>query len=118
MMPDPTILETIQQDWPLVVFAALGGGVLVGVKLVEHFWLAPEQKMSVVRYCIFAIFIILFLPFLGGIVATVYIANGDQISPILAFQVGLTSPAIVQSLMAAAGNKLAGNPVDVPDSEQ
>jgi len=118
MMPDLTMVETIHQHWPLVVFAALGGGVLVGVKLVEHFRLAPEQKMPIARYCVFALFIILFLPLLGGVVATVYIANGDQISPMLAFQVGLTSPAIVQSLMVAAGNQLAGSPVAVSDAEQ
>jgi len=37
-------------------------------------------------------------------------------SPVLAFQVGLTSPAIIQSFMAAAGNQVAseGRPIEDP----
>lgn len=119
MMSDPIMMaEAVHQHWPLIIFAALGGGVLVGVKLAGHFQLTPEQKMPLVRYVVFAIFITLFLPVLGGIIAAVYIANGDKISPMLAFQVGLTSPAIVQSLMVAAGNQLANKPVSVVDSRQ
>lgn len=118
MMPDPSMIETVEQHWPLILFAALGGGVLVAAKLVGHFQLAPEQKMPLTRYVVFALFVTIFLPLLGGIVAMVYIANGDQISPMLAFQVGLTSPAIVQSLMTAAGNQLASNPIPISDSAQ
>ncbi len=35
--------------------------------------------------------------------------NGDKISPILAFQIGLTSPAIVQKLIIAYANNMAKN---------
>lgn len=57
--------------------------------------------------CIF----LLVLPSLGTIVLLIYLANGDKISSVLAFQVGLTSPAIVQSMIIAAANNLQRQPL-------
>ncbi len=79
--------------------------VLFGLKMVEHFNRKREQKLSRSRYIIYMVFLLLTLPLLGSAVVAIYIFNGDKISPVLAFQIGLTSPAIVQSLIIAAADK-------------
>lgn len=91
----------------LVVIAVAGGLVLWALKIAEHFMRAEQDKMPLAKYLFFVISLFVGLPFLGGFVTSVYIMNGDKLSPILALQVGLTSPAVVQSLIIAAANSLA-----------
>lgn len=89
----------------LLCVAGFDGMVLFGLKMVEHFNRKREEKLSRSRYIIYLIFLFLTLPLLGCTVVAIYIINGDKISPVLAFQIGLTSPAIVQSLIIAAVDK-------------
>lgn len=95
----------------LVIVAAIGGVILFAFNLVEHFNRAKEDKLGFARYMAFFVFLFIGLPALGIVMVGVYLLNGDQLSPLLAFQVGLTSPAIVQSFLVAAANKLAGDGV-------
>lgn len=102
--------EFIAQLYPnihLLVIAFFGGIVLWGLKIAEHFMKAEQDKLPLVKYIFFVLALLICLPTLGVGVTSVYILNGDKLSPILALQVGLTSPAIVQSLIIAAANRMA-----------
>jgi len=100
----------------LIFISLLGGIVLFGFKLVEHFNRKPGDKMGHASYAGVFIFLLVTLPSLGALMTSIYIANGDKISPLLAFQVGLTSPAIAQSFMIVAANNIANKPEPVaPD---
>lgn len=101
------MLTTFSSHFLLIIVASLGGIVLAGLKIVEHFSKDEKDKLSAGKYCGFFVFVILALPFLGALVTYIYLLNGDKISTILAFQIGLTSPAIVQSLIIAAANNMA-----------
>lgn len=91
----------------LIIIAGIGGVILFAFSLVEHFNRAEDDKLGFARYMAFFIFLFIGLPALGVIMVGVYLLNGDQLSPLLAFQVGLTSPAIVQSFLVVAADKLA-----------
>ncbi len=91
----------------LIAIAVFGGFVLFGFKLAEHFGRREQDKMPVGKYVVFVVTLLLTLPLLGGCVTAIYLMNGDKLSPILALQVGLTSPAIVQRLIIAAANSVS-----------
>lgn len=116
MSIDPEVLEVLQSNIHLLTISILGGLVLFGLKLAEHFKRDPVDKMSKGRYTVYAIALFFFLPLLALIVTSVYLINGDKISPVLAFQVGLTSPAIAQGMIIAAANTMAKKPADVPSA--
>lgn len=99
----------LQPNIHLIVISIFGGIVLFGLKFTEHFMRSEQDKMPIQRYIIFFIGLLIALPFLGAGVTAIYLMNGDKLSPILALQVGLTSPAILQSLIIAAANSLAKN---------
>jgi hypothetical protein len=111
MPAEQSLLEILQAHSTLFFIASVGGLVLFGLKTAEHFNRAPENKLSWGRYTIWFVFLLLVLPSLGTMVLLIYLANGDKISPVLAFQVGLTSPAIVQSMIIAAANNLQRQPL-------
>jgi hypothetical protein len=90
----------------LIVISLFGGLVLFGIKIAEHFMRPDQEKLSLFKYIGFTLFLFFVLPILGAGVTSIYLLNGDKISSILAFQIGLTSPAIVQSLIIAAANNL------------
>ncbi|WP_031435094.1 hypothetical protein [Methylomarinum vadi] len=100
-----SITQLISSNQLLIFIAFFGGVVLFGMKMAEHFSRKPENKFSNGRYFLYFVFLLVSLPILGSAVVIIYLANGDKISPVLAFQIGLTSPAIVQSLIIAAANK-------------
>jgi hypothetical protein len=104
-----SILEILKPSLGIIVVSFLGGFILFGIKLSEHFNRKPTDKHSFMRYLGFTLFIFISLPCLGAIVTSVYLLNGDQIGYILALQLGLTSPAIVQSLVSTAANSMAEN---------
>lgn len=104
-----TIFEKLSPSSDLVLIAIFGGLVLWGLKIAEHFRRSDQDKMPLAKYLFFVVSLLFVLPLLGGFVTSVYILNGDKLSPILALQVGLTSPAVVQSLIIAAANNLARN---------
>lgn len=91
----------------LIVVSMLGGLVLFGLECYRHALRAEEDKLAVTKYIGWIVLILIFLPLLGVVVTSVYLMNGDKISPILAFQIGLTSPAIVQSMVIATANRLS-----------
>lgn len=94
--------------------ALMGGLILGGYKLLGHYHLAQNDKFSNGFYCFYLLFCIIALPLLGSFVTSLYLANGDKIQPFLAFQIGLTSPAIVSSLLSSAANALQVKPIKLP----
>lgn len=114
MSISPQVIEVLQANFHLMIISILGGFVLFALKLAEHFMRDATDKMSIYRYVVYAISLFIFLPLLALIMTSVYLVNGDKISPVLAFQVGLTSPAIAQSMIIAAANKIAKSPAEVP----
>jgi polyferredoxin len=100
-----------------ILIAMCGGFILFCIKCGEHFNRKESDKMPISKYLLFLIGIFLFLPISGATVAAVYIMNGDQLSSVLAFQVGLTSPAIIQSFMATAANKMAQNNQEIESGQ-
>ena len=107
--PISIIPSSISAHYDLIIVSIIGGFVLSALKIAEHFSRKDSDKLKPIKYFGFFLFVLLGLPVLGGIVAGVYIMNGDKISPILAFQIGLTSPAIVQKLIIAYANNMAKN---------
>jgi hypothetical protein len=51
-------------------------------------------------------FLLIALPSLALIMAAVYILNGDKMSAMLAFQVGISSPVLVQSLVLKVSSQV------------
>ncbi len=100
---------------PTLAIATIGGVVLFGLKLAEHFKRPAENKMPNKDYILSFIGTLIFLPFLGFIVTAVYLSNGDKINSILAFQIGLTSPAIALSLMRTFTDTQKNAPLAVED---
>lgn len=99
----------INSNINLILISAFGGLVLFGFKIAEHFNRAPQDKMPLPKYLGFFISLLVALPVLGFGMTLIYLMNGDKISPILAFQIGITSPAIAQTLMIAAANSLSSS---------
>lgn len=123
-LPDNSFLNTIFSSFlesnqannlivneHLVFISIVGGIVLFLIKLAEHWRRDEKDKLSKCRYFGYILYLVFCLPTLGGMVAVIYILNGDKISPLLAFQVGLTSPAIAQSLMMSAANSAQKIPI-------
>ena len=102
-----SMTTTLTPHIGLIVIALFGGVVLFGMKISEHFMRSEQDKLPLTKYIGFTLFIFVTLPILGAGVTCIYLLNGDKISTILAFQIGLTSPAIVQSLIIAAANNMA-----------
>jgi len=100
-------IGTLAPNLHLLLIAIFGGIVLFGLKFTEHFMRSEQDKMPFGRYLVFFFGLLITLPLLGAGVTAIYLLNGDRLSPILALQVGLTSPAIVQSLIIAAANSIA-----------
>ncbi|HDU3764787.1 TPA: hypothetical protein QIZ58_001923 [Klebsiella aerogenes] len=116
--PISIIPVSISAHYDLILVSIIGGLVLSGIKIAEHFLRKETDKLKPIKYFGFFIFFVVVLPILGGIVASVYLMNGDKISPILAFQIGLTSPAIVQSLIIAVANNMAKNATPILQPNQ
>ncbi len=111
------IVNLVSANVHLVTISCFGGLVLFGLKMAEYINRTPEDKMESKRAFIIYALLFLCLPLLGAAVSTIYIVNGDKMGAVLAFQVGLTSPAIVQSMVIAAANNAAKEPVAVdPDA--
>ncbi|EPV1412645.1 hypothetical protein VC885_25535 [Citrobacter freundii] len=100
---------SISQHYDLIFVSIIGGLILSLLKIAAHFSRNESDKLKPMKYLGFFVFVIFGLPILGGVVTSIYLMNGDKISPILAFQIGLTSPAIVQSLIIAVANNMAKN---------
>ena len=115
---DPTFYESLLSQWHLLFIAAIGGFILFAFSVAEHFNKSNEDKLGLVRYFGWFVFLFLGLPFLGVVMVGVYVLNGDKLSAMLAFQVGLTSPAIVKALMSATANKMAKDGQTLIEPEQ
>ncbi|WP_429096713.1 hypothetical protein [Aeromonas veronii] len=108
MLEQPSLMmNALTPNIGIIIISFFGGIVLFGIKLSEHFVRPPADKLPLEKYIGFVIFLFISLPTLGAGVTCIYLLNGDKISTILAFQIGLTSPAIVQSLIIAAANNMA-----------
>ncbi|WP_175016790.1 hypothetical protein [Massilia sp. YMA4] len=118
MWPDAGPWSALPANAHLIAISVFGGYVLFGLKLAEHFMRAAADKMPLRRYvvCFSALFVV--LPVLGGSMTAIYLMNGDKLSPILALQAGLTSPAIVQSLIIAAAHSVSKNSAPAAHSGQ
>jgi hypothetical protein len=96
----------------LLLIALFGGVVLYFYTLYGHLTGTRRSQLKG-RSLVICFFVFLFvaLPFLGAAVTAIYIANGDKLSPLLAFQVGLTSPAVVHGIISLGANRLAAEPM-------
>lgn len=108
---DPSVFEALLSQWHLITIAGIGGIILFAFSVVEHFNRSIEDKLSTLRYVVWFLFLLFGLPFLGILMESVYILNGDKLSAMLSFQVGLTSPAIVKALMSETANQLKNSSV-------
>lgn len=115
---DPMFYSALLAQWHLLLIAAIGGFILFAFSVAEHFNKSDEDKLGLIRYFGWFLFLFIGLPFLGVVMVGVYVLNGDKLSAILAFQVGLTSPAIVKALMSATANKMAKAGVASDGSDQ
>lgn len=101
------VLTQLDPNAHLLVIACLGGLILFGLQCAEHYNRPEPDKLHFWKYIRIYVLLLVVLPGLGVIVMSVYLLNGDKISPVLALQIGLTSPAIVQSMIIAAANQMA-----------
>lgn len=99
--------DVIDSNFDLVVVSAFGGLVLFGFKLIEHFNREQHDKMPLIRYIGFFVFLLITLPMLGLSITLIYLMNGDEISVILAFQIGITSPAIIQKIITSTADGMS-----------
>ncbi|MGR7212952.1 hypothetical protein ACU617_17835 [Klebsiella aerogenes] len=112
------IPDAISSNYGLIVVAIFGGLVLTGLKLSDHFNRDKKDKYPFFQYIAFFLFLIIGLPILGAGMTCVYLLNGDKISPLLALQIGLSSPALAQNLITKAADKLAKSTAPVLEPEQ
>ncbi|MFI2810770.1 hypothetical protein [Microbulbifer zhoushanensis] len=110
----PELIELLAANLHLVAISFFGGVVLFVLKLSDHLHRPPEDKMSNLRTGIIFFGLFIGLPILGAAMSIIYILNGDKMSALLAFQVGLTSPAIAKSAMTAYANRKSSSPLNVP----
>ena len=113
MMYTEDIVSLISMNLHLITISCFGGLVLFGFKLTEYLNRTPEEKIESTRAVIIYALLFFCLPLLGAAVSIIYIINGDKMGAVLAFQVGLTSPAIAQGMAISAANKVANDPVQV-----
>ena len=99
-------LVVLADNADLLCVSAVGGIVLFGVKLAAHFKRARAEKFSSRDYALSFASQLIALLGLALVMASVYILNGDKMSALLAFQVGISSPVIVQGLMVAGADQL------------
>lgn len=85
MWSDLSTAPLLLSSTTLLCIAGFGGMVLFGLKMAEHFNHKHEEKLSLSRYIIYMIFLLLTLPLLGNAVVASYIVNGDKIRPVSAF---------------------------------
>lgn len=111
------INQLVSENLHLILSAGFGGLVLFGIHLTEHFQRETQDKLCWRRYSVFFIALLIMLPILGVGVTSIYLFNGDKISPVLAFQVGLTSPAIVKAIITAGANQMGSKPVPVDEGQ-
>lgn len=107
------IITLVTTNLHLVAISCFGGLVLFCFKISEYINRAPEDKMTPLRAFVTYAVLFVWLPFLGAAISAIYIVNGDKMSAILSFQVGLTSPAIVHGMIMAAADRAANDPVKI-----
>lgn len=106
-MKSEQAIDLLKDSFPLLVIALIGGFILF---CYEAFGILNHNKLNIKRAgyrILVAGLLFIGLPLLGVAVTGVYLINGDKISPLLAFQIGLTSPALVTAGMTFAANKLS-----------
>jgi hypothetical protein len=99
-------LALLGDNLDLLCIAAAGGLVLFGYHLAAHFNRKSDQKFIGWRYVAYVLFLLITLPSLALIMAAVYILNGDKMSAMLAFQVGISSPVLAQSLVLKVSSQV------------
>ena len=107
--------ETLTSNLHLLLVALFGGFVLCGVKIAEHFNKPKYNKFPKSLYILWLLGIVVFFPVLGVGMVAIYLIDGAIIGAVLAFQVGLTSPALAQGMMGAIANQQGRKPLDLPD---
>lgn len=117
MMPN-NIYPLLSQNFYLIIISFIGGVLLAGLKFWEHLSRKEEDKLPLKNYCFFLFFLLFILPLLGSLMTSIYIINGDKLSTILALQIGLSSPAIIQSLLVNTANILSARQPEPIGSDQ
>ena len=93
------MLTEALQSGELLLLAAMGGFMLNMMNLYED-----QQRPKNMRTAKDTLYWILFVfwPLAGGVLVLVYILDGSTLRPLLAFTVGLTAPATLQSMIQRA----------------
>lgn len=109
--------NTLQDLWaaqpiagPLIV-GALGGLMGVYIELRKHAKRKIEDKLSLLKYPFFVVFLFFALPLAGSFVVGMYLSFGDSFSAILAFQTGAIAPLILQGWATSQANRLTSDTV-------
>jgi hypothetical protein len=95
------------------ILGALGGLILFIWNVVWHWKLPKNKKHPSSRYTQWFVFQLIMLPALGSLIVWVDTTGGSTVGPLLALQVGLTGPKLLESIMVGAANKKAGSPTGV-----
>ena len=101
-----------------IYFALLGGLILGVFKLIEHYLRKPTDKYPWYVYIIYILICIIGFPFLGIFFILAYLSNGDKFSLLSSAQIGLTSPAILISMIAAGANSVSKKGVIIKNENQ
>jgi hypothetical protein len=102
-------IALLSDNIDLLCIAVVGGFVLFGFHVASHFNRALQDKLPWLKYAAAFAFLLLALPGLAFVMASVYILNGDKMSAILAFQVGVSSPALLQGLIIKTATRLGAS---------
>ena len=82
-----------------IILSGLGGLVLSFINLVQDLQKEPSNRIT--KDLVY-IFTFVFWPLVSCILSYIYLDSGNKITSFLAFHIGLTTPALVQSLLATS----------------
>ena len=87
-------------EWTPVGFAAFGSAAIGILELLERPNIPPPKRPNLRDPFYLAKFIL--MPILAGGLAFAYVKSGQQISPLLAMQIGASTPLILRAMAAVA----------------
>ncbi|MDN5110736.1 hypothetical protein PJV97_00095 [Aliarcobacter butzleri] len=102
-----TLQHLIQNNGGTLLFIVIGSFILTGYSFREHLMREEADKMTNKVYIFHLLGWIIGYPFLGLIVGLSYLNGENSFGNWLALQIGLTSPAIVLSIIKGGAEKFA-----------
>ena len=101
------LLDLIQNNGGTLLFIAIGSFILTGYSIREHLMREAADKMTNKVYFFHLLGWLIGYPFLGLVVGISYLNGENSFGNWLALQIGLTSPAIVLSVIKGGAEKFA-----------